>query len=158
MEAGVTPVLQALVCFVGPLELDGEAAERARLPGADVADFTVVVVIPTLAGNGIGDRFAKFVRCGGGERIERRGAAEAARAAGVRHHGVENIVIDRVVVAAKNLARGAAALRDGDSGRKENKIKCIHRCGRQRARRNLLLQELLDGGIVDRFPRRGSGE
>src|SRR5579864_6792768 len=157
-EANASPGLQALVGLVGPFELDGEATERAGLPGGNVADFAVVVVVPALARDRIGDRFAKFVRCGGSERVERRGAAEAAGTAGVRHHGVENIVIDRVVVAAENLAGSAAPLSDGDSGRKENKIKCIGRCGRECARRNLLLQELLDGGIVNRFPRRGSSE
>jgi len=50
--------------------LDREAAKGARLPGADVADFAVVVVVPALAGDGVGDRFAKLVGRGGGERIE----------------------------------------------------------------------------------------
>src|SRR5437660_2334758 len=40
---------------VGPFELHGVGAELLCFPGADVADFAVVVVVPALAGNGIGD-------------------------------------------------------------------------------------------------------
>src|SRR5712664_4480455 len=119
----------ALVCVVGPFELNGVAAESAGLPRADIADFTVVVVVPTLARNGIGDRFTEFVRSGGSESVEIGDAAETASATGVRHHGVEDAVVNGVVIAAENLARGAAALSDGDSGGKENEIEGIRGCG-----------------------------
>src|ERR1700756_2013902 len=103
----------ALVCVVGPFELNGVAAEGAGLPRADIADFTVVVVVPALARNGIGDRFAEFVRSGGSECVEVGDAAEAASATRVRHHRIEDAVVDGVVIAAENLAGGAAALGDG---------------------------------------------
>src|SRR5713226_6117069 len=102
--------LDATVGSVGPFELDGVGAEGARLPGADVADFAVVVVVPALAGDGIGDRFAEFVRRGGGERVESGDAAETAGAARVRHHAVEDAVIYGVVIATENFAGGAASL------------------------------------------------
>ncbi len=127
-NAGAT--LQAAVGGVGPFELDGVGAEGAGLPGADVADFAVVVVVPPLAGNGIGDGFAEFVRRGGGKRVESGDAAEAAGAARVRHHGVEDVVVDGVVIAAENFAGGAAALGDGDSGRKEDEVERVGGCGR----------------------------
>ena len=53
--------LDAGAGLVGPFELDGEVAEAAGFPGADVADFAVRVVVPALAGDGIGDGFAEFV-------------------------------------------------------------------------------------------------
>ena len=58
--------LEAGVGFIGPFKLDGVIAELFCLPRADVADFAVVVVVPALAGDGIGDGFAEFVRRGGG--------------------------------------------------------------------------------------------
>src|SRR5713226_5122327 len=143
--------LDATVGSVGPFELDGVAAEGAGLPGADVADFAVVVVVPALAGNGIGDSFAQLVRSGGGERVESGDASKTAGATGIRHHGVENTVVDGVVIAAEDFAGGAAALGHGDSGRKENEIESVRGCGGQRACGDLLLQECLDGGVIDRF-------
>src|SRR5258708_10649608 len=53
---------------VGPCELDGERAELLGFPGADVADFAVVVVVPALAGGGGSDGFAEVVRAGGRQR------------------------------------------------------------------------------------------
>src|SRR5258707_4849377 len=141
----------ALVCLVSPFKLDGVAAEGAGLPGADVADFAVVVVVPALAGNGIGDSFAQLVRSRGGARIEIWDPSKTAGTTGIRHHGVENTVVDGVVIAAEDFAGGAAALGHGDSGRKENEIESVRGCGGQRACGDLLLQECLGGGGIRRF-------
>src|SRR5437764_7186191 len=51
----------ACVLLVRPLELHGVAAELAGLPGADVPDLAVLVVVPALASNGIGDRLAQLM-------------------------------------------------------------------------------------------------
>jgi len=155
-DAGAT--LQAAIGGVGPFELDGIDTEGARLPGADVANFAVVVVVPALARNRIGDRFAELVRRGGSERVESGTAAETASAAWIWHHGVEGVVVDGVVIAAENFAGGATALGDRDAGRKENEIERVGGCGGQRAGGDLLLQEFLDGGIVNRFSRSRSCE
>src|SRR5258708_18597857 len=136
----------ALVCVVGPFQLNGVAAEGAGLPRADITDFTVVVVVPALTRNGIGDRFAEFMRSGRSERVEVGDTAEATSATGVRHHGVEDAAVDGVVIPAENLTGRAATLRNGDSGRKENEIKGIRGCGGQRACGEFLPQERLDGG------------
>ncbi len=53
--------LDAVAGGVGPFELDGVGADLLGFPGADVADFAVAVVVPALAGDGIGDGFAEFV-------------------------------------------------------------------------------------------------
>jgi len=47
--------LDAGASFVGPFELDGVVAKRAGLPRADVTDFAMAIVVPTLPGNGISD-------------------------------------------------------------------------------------------------------
>jgi hypothetical protein len=50
--------LDAGTGFVGPFELDGVVAERAGFPRTDVTDLAMDVIVPTLAGNGIGDGLA----------------------------------------------------------------------------------------------------
>ena len=150
--------LDAVAGGVGPFELDGEGAELFGFPGADVADFAVVVVVPALARDGVGDGFAEFMGAGGGESVEVGYAAKTARATWVGHDGVEDAVVDRVVIAAEDLAGGATALGDGDSGGKENEIEGIRGCGGQCARRDLLLQKRLDGRVVDRCSRIGIRE
>ena len=58
-------LLDAGIRFIRPLQLNGVTTHLLGLPRADVADLPVHVVIPTLARNRIGDRFAQFVRTGG---------------------------------------------------------------------------------------------
>jgi len=53
--------LHALAVFVRPFELHRKAGHFLEAPGADVADLTVVVVIPARARDRIGNRFAEFV-------------------------------------------------------------------------------------------------
>src|SRR4029077_10002352 len=49
--------------LVRPFELDGVAAEAACFPCADVADLTIVVVVPPLSGDWVRNGLAEFVGC-----------------------------------------------------------------------------------------------
>src|SRR6266851_2033447 len=90
-EAAAASASCALARVVGPLELHRVGAKRPGLPGADVADLAVLIVIPTLAGDGIGDRLAQLVRAGRGERIQYGQRSDASTAIGVRHHRIEDV-------------------------------------------------------------------
>ncbi len=48
----------AVVCLVRPLKLHGIRAHRFGLPGADVADLPVLIVVPALPWDRIGNRLA----------------------------------------------------------------------------------------------------
>ena len=61
LTASLTGLLEALFRSIRPLELDRVFAQLLGLPGADIADLSVAVIVPTLAGDRIGDRFAKLV-------------------------------------------------------------------------------------------------
>src|SRR5205085_9294845 len=95
---------------VRPLALDGVRADLLGLPGADVADLAVGVVVPPLPGDRVGDRFAQLVRASRRERVQRRQAAGTARAAREGHDGVKDPAVDVAVVAAEHLARARPAL------------------------------------------------
>jgi hypothetical protein len=47
--------LDAETSLVGPFKSDGVAAKRTGFPSTDITDFSMVVLVPTLAGKGIGD-------------------------------------------------------------------------------------------------------
>src|SRR5712692_11968138 len=104
--------LDALVGLVGPFQLHRVGADFLGFPGADVANFTVGVVIPALARNWIGDGFAQLVGAGRGERINRLKAARAPGAAREGHGGIENLTVDVVVIAAERGAGAGPALDD----------------------------------------------
>ena len=53
--------LNALSRAIGPFELNCEVTYLIALPGTDVADLAVDVIVPTLARNWIGDCLAKLV-------------------------------------------------------------------------------------------------
>ena len=97
-------VLQAFVLLVGPFELDGVAADLFEMPGAKVADLGVVrVIVPTRAGDRIGDSFAQFVGAGSRESFECEHPSETACAKRIRHHrviGFTNMVMVAAVVLA----------------------------------------------------------
>ena len=119
-------------------------------PGADVADFAVIVVVPALAWDGIGDGFAKFVRRGGADNRESIESALASGATGVGHDGVEDIVGSGAVIAAEILAGGGAVAHGhGGAGRKIEEIKSVGGGGGKDASIDLRLKHLLDGGVVD---------
>jgi hypothetical protein len=48
----------AFISFVGPLQLDCIFSNRLGFPGANVPDFAVRIIVPTLTWNGVSDRFA----------------------------------------------------------------------------------------------------
>src|SRR5665213_2896276 len=95
--------------MVGPFELNGVSAQLLGLPGADIADLAIAVVIPTLARNRVGDRLAQLMRAGRGYRIDCGERTAAARAVGIGHHRVEDLAVDVVVVAAEGRARARSA-------------------------------------------------
>ena len=117
--------LDADIGGIGPFQLHDIAAERLGFPRADIADFSVCVVIPACAGNGIGDGFAKFVRGRGSKRVGDRQSAFATGATRVGHHGIKNVVGGGVVIAAKTGAGFGATLIDLRPRRKENEIQRI---------------------------------
>src|SRR5207302_4034344 len=95
--------LDALSLLIRPLHLHGVAGDLLEAPGADVADFTVHVVVPPGAGNRIGDRLAQLVGTGPRHRVQRRKAAQTASAGRVGHHRVVRLA-GVVVIAAVALA------------------------------------------------------
>src|SRR6266478_4861473 len=149
---------EAAGCFVGPFELDGIATEGPSLPSADVADFAFVIVVPTLAGDGVGNGFAEFVGRSGRERVEVSESAETPRAAGIGHDGVEDAVVDGVVIAAEHFAGSGASLNDLHAGRKKNEIKRVGSAGGEGAGRDLRLEHLLNGGVLHGFAWLGCDE
>jgi hypothetical protein len=143
-------VLDAGGELVGPLLLDSVVAYLLGFPGANVADFAVVVVVPALAWDGIGDGFAKFVRRGGADNGESIESALASGATGVGHDGVEDIVGSGAVIAAEILTGGGAVAHgDGGAGREIEEIKSVGGGGGKDASIDLRLKHLLDGGVVD---------
>jgi len=54
-------LLEALIRAIRPFELYCEFTQLLALPGADIADLAVSVIVPPLAGNRIRDRFAKLM-------------------------------------------------------------------------------------------------
>ena len=56
--------------------MDRVATEGSGFPGTNITDFAVVVVVPSLAGDRVGDGFAELVGSGGGESVEVRDAAK----------------------------------------------------------------------------------
>ena len=117
--------LDAGIGGIGPFQLDSEAAQRLGFPCADIADFSVRVVIPASAGNGIGYGFAKFVRGRGSKRVGDRQSAFATGATRVGHHGIKNVVGGGVVIAAKTGAGFGATLIDLRGRRKKDEIQRI---------------------------------
>src|SRR5215471_13936789 len=60
----------AACIVVRPLELYGVIPKLLGLPGADITDLAVVIVVPTLARYWISDRFTEFVRTGRGQSVQ----------------------------------------------------------------------------------------
>ena len=57
----LTGLLEAPIRSIRPFELHCIFAQLLALPGTNIADFSVGVIVPTLAGDRIGVRFAKFM-------------------------------------------------------------------------------------------------
>ena len=62
----------AASAFIRPFQLHRITPEFLFLPGADVADFAVGVVVPPVTWQWIGDGFAELVRTGRGQCIQSR--------------------------------------------------------------------------------------
>src|SRR2546425_7674725 len=93
---------------VRPEQLHLVGAEGLVLPGTDVADLAIGVVVPPLAGHRVGDRLGELVGADGRQRVERRQVGEAPRAIRVWDDRVIQTAGGAVVIAAERLA-GALA-------------------------------------------------
>jgi hypothetical protein len=134
---------------VGPFELDGVAAQLFGFPSADIADFTIGIVVPALTRDGIGDGFAEFARTGGSESGESVESTLTARTTGERHDAIVDAPDSGVVIATEILAGGSAALSDLRAGREKNEIDAILGRSREGAGGNFGLHRLLNGGVID---------
>src|SRR2546427_757590 len=93
---------------VRPDQLHRVSAELLVLPGTDVADLAIGVVIPPLTGHRVGDRLGELVGADRRQRVERLQVAEAPRAIGIRNDRVIQPTRGPVVITAECLA-GALA-------------------------------------------------
>src|SRR5207237_4139626 len=146
-------VLDALSLLVRPLHLHGVAGDLLEAPGADVADFTVHVVVPPGAGNRVGDRLAQLVGTGSRHRVQRRKTAQASSAGRVRHHRVVRLA-GVVVIAAVALAGTSAAHDRDDAGIEVDEVERVPGDLRYRPGNEPLAQLLLEDGIGDASGRR----
>src|SRR5580704_14807474 len=88
----------ALVLLVRPFELHRVGPDFLGLPGADIADLPIRIVVPPLTGNGVCNRFAEFMRRCRRERVQYGESARAPTATRVRHHRIEDLTRYIVVV------------------------------------------------------------
>ena len=116
--------------------------ELLRLPGADVPDLAIRIVVPTLARNGIRDGLAELVgncRC---ECVTNGEPAPATLAPGIGHDRVERLGPDHVGVAAETLTGLGTPLSNNHPGRQENEVQGIRTGFRNaRIRGDLLLDK-----------------
>src|ERR1700730_594413 len=138
--------------LVRPFQLNRVAAEGACFPRANVADLAVAVVVPSLAGHGVGDGFSKLVRGGGSERVGDGQAAGAPGTSGIGHDRIENVAAGGFVIAAEILAGSTAPQHHLHAGGKEDKIQRIGARRRNTLGGDLLLQRPLNRKVLDRTP------
>lgn len=142
--------LYTLVVPVGPFQLYSVLPNLLCLPGADIADFAVCVVVPALPRYRIRDGFTKLMRTGRRQSVQYRQTAKTARTARVWHYGVEYLAGNVIVVAAECLTRSRPSLHNTDSRRDINKVQSVW--GRVRNRRiggDFMLQHVLYSGVRD---------
>src|SRR6266568_1298291 len=138
---------------VRPLELHHVCAKLLRLPRADVADLSVLVVVVTLAWNRVRDRFAQLVRAGRGERVEQRESPCAAAAVRVGHHRIEDRAVDVTVIAAEARARKAVVEAHRDARWQKDEVEAFGI-----RLRHLAPDESLYVGVADRRTGRAVGD
>ena len=63
-------ISDAGIGVVGPFQLDGVVAYLFCFPGADIADFAVVLIVPSLSRDWVGDGFGQFMGTGGCECVK----------------------------------------------------------------------------------------
>src|SRR5207249_10278469 len=96
--------------LIRPFQLNRIIPDLFGLPGADVADLTLNVVVPALSRDRVRYRFAQLVGTRRGHCIQHAQAPRAAAATRIRHDRVEYLAIDVIVVAAESLAGARASL------------------------------------------------
>src|SRR5581483_6439941 len=105
-------LLNAVIGVIRPLHLHGVVADLLDLPGANVADLPIILVVPSLSWDGVSYGLAQLNGTGRGQRVEYGEIACSARAIRIGHHGIENLPIDGIVIAAECLARACTSLVD----------------------------------------------
>ena len=96
-------ILDAGIGAVGPFQLDGVVAYLLCFPRAYVADFAVVLIVPSLPWDWVGDGFGQFVGTGGCEGIKCSQGADATLTVGIGHYSVKDLSVNVVVVATECL-------------------------------------------------------
>src|SRR6266567_8058161 len=130
--------------IIGPFLLNCVGTNLLRLPGTDIADFAISIVVPTLPRDQVGNCFAQLVRTGVSQSIKYRHIAGAAGAIRIRLYRVEDLPIDIVMVATKRLAGTTSALFHSNSRWDVNEKKRV--CARLRESGvigNLVLEHVL---------------
>src|SRR5581483_5505668 len=117
------------------------------LPGANVADLPIILVVPSLSWDGVSYGLAQLMGTGRGQRVEYGEIACAARAIRIGHHGIENLPIDGIVIAAECLARACTSLVDCGPVWQVDKVKRVGRWLGERAIGNAIVQHLLNIAI-----------
>src|SRR5207302_3753253 len=82
----IAPSSDTIVRLIGPYLLHIVLADHLELPGTDITNLPIVVIVPPLARNRIGDGFGQFMRGGACQGLERRQPTEAAGTPGIGHH------------------------------------------------------------------------
>ena len=96
-------ILDTGIGVVRPLQLDGVVPNLLCFPGADVAYFTVVLIVPSLSWDWVGDGFAQFMGTGRGERIKSSKIARATLTIGIGHYSVKDLPVYVVVIPTEGL-------------------------------------------------------
>src|SRR4051812_2892518 len=92
------------------------------MPGANVANFAVHVVVPATAGNRVGDRLGQLMRTGAGQGIECTQTAQTAVAIGIWHGCIKNLAAYVAMVPAECLTGLRPALNHGYAGREIDEV------------------------------------
>ena len=97
-------ISNAGIGVVRPLKLDGVVPYLLCLPGADVAYFPVVLIVPSLSWNRVSNGFTQFMGTGRRERIKSSKTSRATLTVGIGHYSVKDLSVDVVVISTERLA------------------------------------------------------
>jgi len=86
------------VGVVRPLQLDGVVPYLLCFPGTDIANFTIVLVVPSLSWDGISDGFTQFMGTGRRNCIKHSQTTHATVTIGIGHYSVKDLSVCVVVI------------------------------------------------------------
>lgn len=118
-------MLNAALGVIRPLHLHSVVADLLKMPGADVANLSIILIVPSLPRNGVRYSLAQFVGTGCRKGVEDGEVVHAALAIGIGHHGVENLPVNGIVIATECLAGAYLSLRDGRTAGQIDKVKRV---------------------------------